>query len=205
MPDKQYNLIAMYGLLFLPLGYLLGSIPFAYLVARARKVDILQIGTNNPGAANVFRKIGRAEGVAVLIGDVSKSALPVLLARWAGVSPWLALAVGIATMVGHWYPVFNRFRGGAGLATAIGVAYAMMPLPSLLATIPGLFILYARRNVGHATALAFIAFFIVAFILGESGPLTAAILVLPGLALARHLLLPTPGVEPGEMDPSERL
>lgn len=195
----------MYGLLFIALSYLLGSLPFAYLVARARGVDVFQIGTNNPGAANVFRRVGRSVGVVVLVFDVFKGALPVLLARWAGVSPWLALAMGGAAILGHWYPVFLRFRGGAGLATAVGVTYAMMPLASLVATPFSLGVLYIRRNVGHAAVFGYISFFVAAFFLGEPSRLALIIVTLPVLVLARQRLLPTPGVQRGEFDPSERL
>ena len=190
----------MYGLLFLALGYLLGSIPVAYLVARSRGADVFQTGTSNPGAANVFRTIGRGAGVLVLLGDVAKGAIPVLLARWAGVSPWIALAAGVAALVGHWYPIFLRFRGGAGLATAIGVAYAIMPLPSLLGTLPALVLLYFWRSVGPVAAIGFLLLFVAALLLGEPVPLALAIVTLPPLALARQRLLPTPGVERAARD-----
>ena len=188
----------MYGPLFLALGYLLGSIPVAYLVGRSRGADVFQTGTSNPGASNVFRTVSRSAGVLVLLGDVAKGAAPVLLARWAGVSPWLALAAGAAALVGHWYPIFLRFRGGAGLATAIGVAYAIMPLPSLLGTLPGLVLLYFWRSVGHVAAIGFLLFFVAAMLLGEPVPMALAIIALPPLALARQRLLPTPGVRARE-------
>ena len=184
----------MYGLLFIALSYLLGSLPFAYLIARARGVDVFQIGTNNPGAANVFRMVGRIEGVIVAALDVFKGALPVLLAQWVGVSSWLAIAIGAGAILGHWYPVFLRFRGGAGLATAIGVTYAMMPMASLVATPLFLGVLYFRRDVGYAAASAYIAFFVATFLLGERGLLAPIIVTLPVLVLVRQRLLPTPGI-----------
>ena len=187
----------MYGIFFIVLGYLLGSIPFAYLVARLRGVDVFQIGTSNPGAANVFRTIGRGAGILVLAGDVVKGTVPALLVQWAGVSPWIALTAGVAALVGHWYPVFLRFRGGAGLATAMGVAYGMMPLVGLLATTPALALLYLRRNTGVAAGVGFLLFVAVALLLDRPVPLVLAIGVLPALALARQRLLPTPGAGRG--------
>ena len=186
----------VYALLFLPLGYVMGSIPFAHLIARARGVDIFQMGTANPGAANVFRTIGRGAGIVVLLGDAAKSALPVLVARWADAHPWLALAAGAAAIVGHWYPIFIGFRGGAGLAPAVGVAYGMIPMASLLATPPALISLYVRRNTGLAAAVGFILFFATAVLLGQSVSLALAIATLPALVLIRHFLLPAPRVPP---------
>lgn len=182
-------------LLLLALGYLLGSMPFAYLIVRSQGADIFRTGTGNPGAANVFRKVSRRAGIAVLLGDVAKGVVPVLLARWAGLSPWLALAVGLAALVGHWYPVFLRFRGGAGLATAIGVAYGIVWLPTLAATAPALALLYFTRNTGVAAALGSVVLLGIALLLDEPIPLTLAVALLPALALARQRLLPTPGVQ----------
>ncbi|MEK7777426.1 MAG: glycerol-3-phosphate acyltransferase [Chloroflexota bacterium] len=180
-------------LLFLALGYLMGSIPIAFLVARLYRVNVFHSGTGNPGAANVFRTISRRAGVMVMVGDTAKGLAPVLLAQWADLSPWAALAVGLAAMVGHWYPIFLRFRGGAGLATTVGIGYAMMPLPALLATPPALAFLYFRHNTGVAAAVGFVPFFVIAILLRNSVPLALAIAVLPVLALARQRLLPTPG------------
>lgn len=182
-------------LLFLALGYLVGSIPFAYLIVRSQGADIFSTGTGNPGAANVFRKVSRRAGIEVLLGDVAKGALPVLLACWAGLSSWLALAVGVAALAGHWYPMFLRFRGGAGLATAIGVAYGVMWLPALAATPPALALLYFMRNTGAAAALGSVILFVTAVLLGNSIPLALAVALLPALSLARQRLLPTPGVQ----------
>ncbi len=184
----------MYELLFLPCGYLLGSIPFAYLVVRARKVDIFQVGTGNPGAVNVFREVSRRAGVAVLLGDAAKGVVPVVLARLVGVSPWLALAAGVCALAGHWYPVFLRFRGGAGLATVIGVAFAMMPLPALLGSLPGALVLYVRHDAGLTAGVGFLGLFVAALLLGGPVALALAVAALPALALARQRLLPTPGV-----------
>jgi len=86
--------------IFLVLGYALGSVPVAYLVARSRGVDVFNVGTGNPGAANVFRKVGRGAGVAVVLGDAGKSVIPVAVgalpggSRWQlGLPPWLATGI----------------------------------------------------------------------------------------------------------------
>jgi len=180
--------------LFLVLGYLCGAIPVAYLVARAKGVDVFATGTGNPGAANVFRKIGRGAGLVVLAGDLLKGALPVAAAQLAGVADWWAYAVGLAALAGHWFSVFLGFRGGVGLASAIGVGYALMPLPALIGTVPAMAFLAWKHNVGNTAGVGFPVFFVAALALGQPWPLALAIAILPGLALARERLLPRVGV-----------
>ena len=179
--------------IFLVLGYALGSVPVAYLVARSRGVDVFNVGTGNPGGANVFRKVGRGAGVAVVLGDAGKSIIPVSVVLWVGASWWVALAVGVATMVGHWYPVFLRFRGGAGLAPAIGVSYALMTLPCLLATPAALIILYLSKNVGVAAVTWYVLLLVSALLLGHPLPLVLTVIGLPVLVLVRRYLLPMLG------------
>ncbi len=174
-------------------AYIVGSVPAAWLVARARGFDILAIGTGNPGAANVFRSVGRGAGAAVFISDVLKAALPVALARGLGVSEWVALAVGLAALTGHWYPVLLRFRGGAGIAPAVGVTAAMMPVPGIVAIALGMATLAMMRSSGPAAALGAGSFVISALLFGHPVSLTLAtgsLLLLVGL---RRYLLPFVG------------
>ncbi len=171
----------------------MGSVPIAYLVARSRGVEVFHVGTGNPGAANVFRKVGRGAGVAVLLGDAGKSVIPVAVTQWAGASWWVALGVGMAVMAGHWYPLFLRFRGGAGLAPAIGASYALMPLPCLVATPVALAALYISRSVAVAAVTGYALVLVSALLLEQSLSLALAVTGLPVLALVRHYLLPMLG------------
>lgn len=117
------------GILVIVLGYLLGAIPFGYLIPRYVKgVDIRSLGTGNPGTANVFRTVGL--GAAILVGalDIGKGVAPVLLARAASLSEGWALAAGVAAVLGHCYSPYLRFRGGGGMAASIGTLLALMPL-----------------------------------------------------------------------------
>ena len=115
-------------LVLVGVAYLLGSIPFGVLVARAQGgVDIRRVGSGNIGATNVLRAVGKGAAALTLLADVGKGALPVALGRWLGVAtPFLAV-IALAAVGGHLYPVFARFRGGKGVATSLGVVLVSMP------------------------------------------------------------------------------
>jgi len=110
------------------IGYLLGSIPSAYIAGRLNKrIDIRQVGGGNMGALNTAREIGLLPGLAVLIADVTKGAVAVLIARWLDLSlAWIFVA-GFAAVVGHNWPIFLGFKGGKGAATTLGVLLALVP------------------------------------------------------------------------------
>ncbi len=117
-------------------AYLAGSIPFGLVIARARGVDIRSLGSGNIGATNVARNLGKKLGLVVLLTDALKGALPMLAARWlaldAKVSPYLYVAVGLAAVLGHCFPIWLRFRGGKGVATALGVFLVVDPLAAAI-------------------------------------------------------------------------
>ena len=118
-------------------GYLLGSISTAVLVSRALGVaDPRSGGSGNPGATNVLRLAGRKAAALTLAGDVLKGVVPVLAARAAELPPGAVALVGLAAFLGHLYPVFFGFKGGKGVATALGALLATEPLlgASVLAT-----------------------------------------------------------------------
>lgn len=92
-------------------SYLLGSIPTGLLLAKGAGIDIRKAGSGNIGATNVYRTTGKKLGILTLIGDCLKGALPVLAARWLGISPEIAALAGLVAFLGHLYPVFLGFRG----------------------------------------------------------------------------------------------
>ena len=111
------------------IGYLLGSIPFAYIAGRLTKgVDIRQAGGGNVGALNTMREIGTVAGLAVLLADMVKGTVAVLIAQWLGLSLTFVFIVGFAVVAGHSWSVFLRFKGGKGAATTLGVLLALAPL-----------------------------------------------------------------------------
>lgn len=109
-------------------AYFLGSIPTGLLLAKAAGVDIRSSGSGNIGATNVYRTLGRGVGVLTLVGDCLKGLVPVLVAKYYGMTEiWVAM-VGLAAFLGHVYTVFLGFKGGKGVATALGVFLGVSPI-----------------------------------------------------------------------------
>ena len=142
------------GILVIVTGYLSGSIPFAYLITRRLGVDVFEIGTGNPGAANIFRMVGRKWGAIVFLADFSKGALPVVLATIIQVEMAWVIASGSAAVLGHWFPIFLRFKGGAGLATGAGAILIMSPVLGLIAIIAGVPLIKILRDTGVGAGVA---------------------------------------------------
>jgi len=175
--------------LIIILGYLLGSIPTAYIAGRILKgVDIRQIGDGNVGAANVFRQLSPKAGVIVWFFDVGKGALAILIAQAANVPQLALLLTGVAAVVGHNWPVFIGFRGGRGVSTTIGVLLAVITQPMLIVAGPAVLALLIKRSVTLACALLFIPLSLVCWGLGIPGLLITYSIALPCLVGFTHLL-----------------
>jgi acyl phosphate:glycerol-3-phosphate acyltransferase len=116
-------------------SYLLGATPTAYLAGRlARGIDLREHGSKNLGATNVYRVLGWRWAIPVALVDIAKGAIPVaLFGRWAAGGPWLAVGLGIAAVLGHVFSPFVGFKGGKGVATALGVFLALAPVAVLIA------------------------------------------------------------------------
>lgn len=121
--------------LWLAAAYVLGATPTAYLAGRlARGIDLREHGSRNLGATNVYRVLGWRWAIPVALVDVAKGAIPVaLFARWAETDPWGAVALGIAAVLGHVFSPYMGFRGGKGVATALGMFLALAPLAVAIA------------------------------------------------------------------------
>jgi acyl-phosphate glycerol 3-phosphate acyltransferase len=150
--------------LLIACSYLVGGIPFGYLVARARGVDILKMGSGNIGATNVGRVLGRGFGVMVFVLDFAKGAVPVWVAgRIAADYPagsilaWGQLgevAAGLAAFLGHLYPVYLKFRGGKGVATGAGVVAVLVPYAALAGLSAWVATIAATRYVSLSSTTA---------------------------------------------------
>ena len=131
-------------------GYLFGSFPTAVIMSRlVAGVDIRELGTGNAGAANVFREINPKAGVFVAVVDISKGLIPVLIAdRVLDLGPAGSTIAAAGALWGHQYPIWLRFRGGAGLASAFGGVAGMMLGPTVAAGFVGLPMLLVTKNMG---------------------------------------------------------
>ena len=153
------------GILSIIIGYLLGSIPTAYIVVRKRKgIDIRNVGSRNMGAANVVREIGIYEGVFVMLIDIAKGAGAILIAQTLNISELWIFGAGFAALVGHNFPVFAGFRGGKGSATVIGIFLVLAPLSMLVTFVIVAIPFFATRKFSAAILIG-IALVVVAFVL----------------------------------------
>lgn len=172
----------MHDLVLITAGYLIGSIPWGYIVPKLlRGVDIRTVGSGNLGAANVWRALGFKAGLAVAVLDVGKGFAAALLGLWAG-NELTGLLAGIAAMVGHWRPLFMGLaRGGKIVATTGGVALALAPLASLAAGAVWVVTFLLTRYTSVASMLAALALPLFALALGSSVPV---VVFATGAALA---------------------
>ena len=164
------------------LGYLLGSIPTAYIAGHLLKGrDIRQMGDGNMGAANVFRQLGAGTGIAIFFIDASKGALAVLTAQATGIPQIATLTVGATAVMGHNWSVFIGFSGGRGLSTAIGVLATLITQPMLILAGPAVATLLITRHPTIASCVLFIPLSLVCWWLGFSGVLAGYSIALPCL------------------------
>jgi glycerol-3-phosphate acyltransferase PlsY len=174
-------------LLLLPLAYLLGSIPTGLLLAKAfGGVDIRSAGSGNIGATNVYRTMGRKMGIMTLLGDCLKGLLPVLLARYYDLPYLWIAAIGTAAFIGHVYTVFLGFKGGKGVATALGVFLAAEPLAVACAIIIFAVVLWHWRYVSLASIAAAIAMPVFVAMLDSNPVMIAMTAIIATLVVHKH-------------------
>ncbi len=157
------------------LGYLIGSVPFGYLIVRLVKgVDIREQGSGRTGGTNVFRVAGFPAGFITALLDVGKGALTVLIVRalTPGTLGWGEALAGAGVVLGHNASVFLGFRGGAGGATSVGTALALWPAGGLPALVVGLFTLFV---VGYASLATILSALAVALVFTYFGAVTHAV------------------------------
>jgi len=168
-------------------AYLLGSVPFGVVVARAGGgVDLRRVGSGNIGATNVLRAVGRGAAALTLLGDIGKGAFGVGLGRWFGVSPTVLAMIALAAVVGHLLPVFARFRGGKGVATTLGVVLAAMPAVGGLLLLIWLAVAAIWRYSSLAALVASAALPVLAWLLDGRPPMVGLSVTLLLIVLVRH-------------------
>ncbi len=173
--------------LAMAIGYVLGSVDFAVIVARSRGVDIYSEGSGNPGASNVMRTMGRGAAITVLVGDALKG----LAAAWIGLAiigdATGAAAAGFAAVVGHCFPIWHRFKGGKGVATSLGVFIIVLPwwltlaLLALWAVIVG-----ATRKASLGSLLVMVAVIPGSWLAGVEGAAIGWLTAVVVLVVVRH-------------------
>ena len=168
------------------LGYLAGSVPFAFLLARRAGIDVRFAGSGNVGAANVMRTTGTRRAILVMSLDVAKGALAVALALVAHAGVTLTALAAAAAVVGHIYPVWLRFHGGKGVAVAAGVFAVLSPIATALAAGLFLVIVWLTRYVSLGSIAATLALPPAAWITGEPIAVVLAAAGSGGLILFRH-------------------
>ncbi len=170
-----------------PLAYLLGSLSTAVIVSRVLGLpDPREQGSKNPGATNVLRLGGKKAAVITLVGDAMKGLIPVVIAHYLGVTPDLLAAVGLAAFLGHLYPVFFGFKGGKGVATALGVLTGFSGWVGLgvLTTWMLMAWLFRISSLAALTAAALAPLYV--WFLVHSPVLTGAALTMTLLLISRH-------------------
>jgi glycerol-3-phosphate acyltransferase PlsY len=169
------------------LAYLLGSLPFAFLVARrVNASDLRLVGSGNFGAANVMRASGISAALLVVTLDIGKGAASVWLARRISMGTVAPSAAGFAAIIGHIYPIWLRFRGGKGVATGCGVFSLLAPLALTPAIVLFLAIVVMTRLVSLGSLIATIALPPLALLLGSPAPVVTAATAAAAVILFRH-------------------
>ena len=168
-------------------GYLLGSVPFGYVLPRVlRGEDVRERGSGNVGASNVWRVYGRSLGVPVAILDVAKGFVPTAVGLWLG-GDWVGVLAGAAAMIGHARPVFLGFsKGGKMVATAGGVALALAPFAAIACLFAWLVAFAAFRFASLASIVAAVALPILCYAFGASWPIVGFTSIAAVGVLALH-------------------
>lgn len=173
--------------LLVAIGYLIGSVPFAFLIARkAGGLDIRRVGSGNVGAANVLRSAGARAAAWTAIFDVAKGAGAVAAVWSAGGSLPTAAAAGVAAIAGHIYPVWLRFRGGKGVATSFGVFLVLAPLAALCAMALFAALVRLTRYVSVGSMAAAVSLGPMAYAATSSAAVTRAAFIGGCLVLFMH-------------------
>ena len=167
-------------------AYLIGSIPTGLLLGKAYGIDVRKEGSGNIGATNLYRTVGRKVGIITLIGDCLKGLLPVLLMKFSALPPEFAAWVGLAAFCGHVFSVFLKFKGGKGVATALGVFLALAPLAVAIAIALFAVLMFFWRYVSLGSISAAAIMPLAVFILGENRTVTSVTFIIAMIVIWRH-------------------
>lgn len=168
-------------------AYLIGAIPTGVLLTRlVGGADVRKAGSGNIGATNVYRVAGKKLGVLTLVGDALKGLLPVLAAQAAGWSPGMVALIAAAAFLGHLYPVYLGFKGGKGVATALGIFLVLSPLAVLIALLLFVALVWKWRYISLGSICAAGAMPLLVLLFKGNAGLFAASLFIGGMVIVRH-------------------
>jgi len=167
------------------LAFAAGSIPFGVLLARRQGVDIRAAGSGNIGATNVARVLGLRVGLIVLVLDVAKGALPIVICRAVAVDGWPLAAAGLAAVLGHCFSPWLGFRGGKGVATALGVFLALAP-PAAAVGVAVFAVVAGRTRIPALGSIAGTVALAAYCAIAEPPPVAALAAATAVLIVARH-------------------
>lgn len=191
MREIYYNTSMMITVLILVLfSYLLGSVPTGYLIAkRVMNIDIREHGSGNPGAANVYRTVGKWAGICTFLVDAVKGFVPVCLARhFCPEQYWVAIACGVVAILGHMWTIYLKFRGGKGVATSAGVFAALLPIPTALAFASFVLCVWKWGRISIGSICACIVLPLTSYFIGNQ-PLSVNLMVtvIGALVIYKHV------------------
>lgn len=167
-------------------GYLAGSIPFAFLLARRRGVDLRHAGSGNVGAANVLRTSGVPDAVIAFVLDAAKGAVAVLVAQRLSTEPATPVAGGLASIIGHIYPVWLGFRGGKGVATAGGVFVVLVPAAAGIAAAVFALAIWVTRYISVGSMAAAVTLAVTTAAMDVAAAVTVGTAIAAVIIIHRH-------------------
>jgi glycerol-3-phosphate acyltransferase PlsY len=174
---------------YLILSYLIGAIPFAYIISKVFKnIDIRKHGSGNPGATNVYRTVSKPLGILTFVCDALKGFVPVFFVTLINPSSYLiVLLVALVTILGHIYTVFLNFKGGKGVATGFGIFLAINPIATLICLAVFAIILALSKYVALASIFAAITLPISLFLLDATKEVLFFSIFIAGIVIFRHI------------------
>ena len=167
-------------------AYLVGSIPTGLILGKAYGVDVRSQGSGNIGATNLYRTVGRKVGVITLVGDCLKGFIPVMAVNYSMLPSDYAVWVGLAAFCGHVFSVFLKFKGGKGVATALGVFLALAPLAVVIAVCVFAVFMFVWRYVSLSSIAAATVMPIAVVLLGGNRSLLVITLLIVSIVIMRH-------------------
>ncbi len=179
------NAPAFFGLL-ITLAYCLGAIPFAHIFSSIKGIDLSTVGSGNYGATNVYRVMGLKYALLVFFLDALKGAIPVMIAVEWFPSPIIQLIVAFTAIIGHMYSIFLGFRGGKGVATAVGVLFVLIPESMAITACVALAILFVFRYASLASIIGAIVLPITVYFFEESRVVIICIAILSVFIIVKH-------------------